>query len=89
MGTFLKDIQAQNNAGADPPLAGIFVVYDLPDRDCAALASNGEYTIANDGVAHYKTYIDNIVAQISNYSDVNTILIIGSLPAPSLDVYSY
>ncbi|CRG91600.1 hypothetical protein PISL3812_08650 [Talaromyces islandicus] len=76
MGTFLKDIQTKNKAGASPPLAGIFVVYDLPDRDCAALASNGEYSIANDGVAHYKTYIDNIVAQISNYSDVNTILII-------------
>ncbi|QKX55097.1 uncharacterized protein TRUGW13939_02189 [Talaromyces rugulosus] len=76
MGTFLEDIQTQNTAGADPPLAGIFVVYDLPDRDCAALASNGEYSIADDGVTHYKAYIDSIYDQISNYSDVNTILII-------------
>lgn len=79
MGTYLKDIQTKNNAGASPPLAGIFVVYDLPDRDCAALASNGEYTIANDGITHYKAYIDSIVAQITEYSDVNTILIIGKL----------
>jgi cellulose 1,4-beta-cellobiosidase len=89
MGTFLEDIQTQNNAGADPPLAGIFVVYDLPDRDCAALASNGEYTIADDGVTHYKAYIDSIYDQISKYSDVNTILIIGSFPVPSLDSCRY
>lgn len=35
------------------------VVYDLPDRDCAALSSNGELSIASGGVARYKTeYID-------------------------------
>ncbi|KAH8692255.1 1, 4-beta cellobiohydrolase [Talaromyces proteolyticus] len=76
MGTFLEDIQTKNKAGASPPLAGIFVVYDLPDRDCAALASNGEYTIADNGVEHYKAYIDSIVTQLTTYSDVHTILII-------------
>ena len=30
------------------------VVYDLPDRDCAAAASNGEFSIANGGAAKYK-----------------------------------
>lgn len=77
MGTYLADIQSQNAAGASPPIAGIFVVYDLPDRDCAALASNGEYSIADNGVANYKTYIDSIRAQIVKYSDVQTILVIG------------
>ncbi|CEJ59001.1 Putative 1,4-beta-D-glucan cellobiohydrolase C [Penicillium brasilianum] len=76
MGTYLADIQAQNKAGASPPIAGIFVVYDLPDRDCAALASNGEYSIANNGVANYKAYIDSIRTQILKYSDVQTILVI-------------
>lgn len=77
MGTYLGNIEAANKAGANPPIAGIFVVYDLPDRDCAAAASNGEYTIANNGVALYKTYIDNIAAQLKTYPDVHTILIIG------------
>lgn len=35
------------------------IVYDLPDRDCAALASNGELSIADGGLDKYKTqYID-------------------------------
>ncbi|KAJ5272510.1 hypothetical protein N7478_007635 [Penicillium angulare] len=76
MGTYLADIQSQNAAGASPPIAGIFVVYDLPDRDCAALASNGEYSIADNGVANYKAYIDSIRAQIVKYSNVQTILVI-------------
>ena len=77
MGTYLADIQALNNAGADPPIAGIFVVYDLPDRDCAAAASNGEYTVADNGVEYYMEYIDAIKAQLLAYSDVRVILIIG------------
>jgi cellulase/cellobiase CelA1 len=80
MGTYLADIQSKNAAGASPPIAGIFVVYDLPDRDCAALASNGEYTIANNGVANYKAYIDSIRAQLVKYSNVHTILVVGKNP---------
>ncbi|PYH40386.1 putative cellobiohydrolase [Aspergillus saccharolyticus JOP 1030-1] len=76
MATYLADIKAQNAAGANPPIAGQFVVYDLPDRDCAALASNGEYSIANNGVANYKAYIDSIREVLVQYSDVHTILII-------------
>ncbi|KAL4891459.1 putative 1,4-beta-D-glucan cellobiohydrolase C [Aspergillus ambiguus] len=76
MGTYLADIKAKNAAGANPPIAGAFVVYDLPDRDCAALASNGEYSIANNGIANYKAYIDSIRAQLLKYPDVHTILVI-------------
>ncbi|KAH6712924.1 1, 4-beta cellobiohydrolase [Leptodontidium sp. MPI-SDFR-AT-0119] len=76
MGTFLSNIRALNTAGASPKVAGTFVVYDLPDRDCAALASNGEYSIANGGVANYKKYIDAIKALLVTYSDVKVILVI-------------
>ncbi|KAJ5226954.1 uncharacterized protein N7469_006960 [Penicillium citrinum] len=76
MDDFLADIKSKNAAGANPPNAGIFVVYDLPDRDCAALASNGEYSIADGGVAKYKTYIDNIRSTLLKYPDVQTILVI-------------
>jgi cellulose 1,4-beta-cellobiosidase len=77
MAPFLENIRALNKAGASPPFAGQFVVYDLPDRDCAALASNGEYSIANGGVANYKAYIDSIKSLLVTYSDVSVILVVG------------
>jgi len=52
------------------------VVYDLPDRDCAALASNGEFSIANNGLANYKNYIDLIAAQIAKYPTVKVVAVI-------------
>ncbi|RDW57893.1 putative cellobiohydrolase [Aspergillus mulundensis] len=76
MDDYLADIKAKNAAGANPPIAGQFVVYDLPDRDCAALASNGEYAIDDNGVEHYKAYIDSIREILLGYSDVQTILVI-------------
>lgn len=77
VGEILGKIKAKNDAGANPPEAGIFVVYDLPDRDCAAAASNGEFSIADNGVAHYKDYIDAYAAEIKKYPDVKTILVYG------------
>ncbi|KAI0117944.1 1, 4-beta cellobiohydrolase [Nemania sp. FL0031] len=74
MESTLADIRAANAKGANN--AGIFVVYDLPDRDCSAAASNGEYSIANGGVALYKQYIDAIVAVLKSYSDVKVILVV-------------
>lgn len=76
MGTYLADIQKQNAAGASPPIIGAFVVYDLPDRDCAALASNGEFSIANGGVANYKNYIDQIKKQLQAYPNVDVVLVV-------------
>lgn len=76
MESHLKAIRAANQAGQSPPYVGTFVVYDLPDRDCAAAASNGEYSIANGGVALYKAYIDAIKALVVEYSDVKMILLI-------------
>jgi cellulose 1,4-beta-cellobiosidase len=53
------------------------VVYDLPERDCAALSSNGELSLANNGTAMYQEYIDMIAAQIKTFSDVTFLLVIG------------
>jgi cellulose 1,4-beta-cellobiosidase len=36
------------------PLVTVFVLYDLPERDCAAQASAGELSIANGGEARYE-----------------------------------
>lgn len=72
----LAEIRAANEAGANPPNMGIFVVYDLPDRDCAAAASNGEWAIADGGVANYKAYIDRIREHIIAYSDIRMAIVL-------------
>lgn len=79
MDTYLTNIEALNAAGASPPVIGTFVVYDLPDRDCAALASNGEYSIANGGEAKYKAYIDSIKTILVKHSKTKVVLVIGRL----------
>jgi len=76
MDTYLTNIEALNAAGASPEVMGAFVVYDLPDRDCAAAASNGEYTIADNGVADYFTYIDSITTIVKAHPDTSIALVI-------------
>lgn len=75
-------MQKQNKAGARLILP--LVVYNLPNRDCAALASNGELSLENDGANLYKGYIDSIVSQIKTYSDVKFMLVIGMRKMPPL-----
>ncbi|KAF8665661.1 hypothetical protein AX16_000114 [Volvariella volvacea WC 439] len=41
------------------------VVYNLPDRDCAAKASAGELKLEEDGFNKYKAYIDSIARELS------------------------
>jgi cellulose 1,4-beta-cellobiosidase len=75
-GTDRLSLQAQlNNALAQAssgPVLFPIVIYDLPDRDCAALASNGELSIANDGLSYYEnSYIDPIAQILSAYENTN------------------
>lgn len=53
------------------------VVYDLPNRDCHAKASNGELLIDNDGVNKYKhDYIDKIVETIKKYPNAKVVAVV-------------
>jgi len=72
----LKDALAEQNAGSETVLT-VFVVYDLPGRDCHALASNGEL-LANDGdMERYKTeYIDVIDEKLATYKSQPIVLVI-------------
>ncbi len=45
---------AQDAANGAQPVVVTLVIYDLPNRDCAALASNGELLIANGGMTRYQ-----------------------------------
>ena len=63
------------------------VIYDLPNRDCSALASNGELLIAQNGLNRYKTeYIDVIYSVISQskYSNLRIIMVIEPDSLPNL-----
>lgn len=71
----LAEIRAANQAGGN--YAAILVVYNLPDRDCAAAASNGEFALADDGINKYKNYINLIRELVVEYSDLRIILAIG------------
>ncbi|KAF1939315.1 cellobiohydrolase-like protein II precursor, partial [Clathrospora elynae] len=59
------------------------VIYDLPGRDCAAKASNGELAVGQ--LSTYKTeYIDPIVAIFKKYPNVAISLIIEPDSLPNL-----
>lgn len=63
------------------------VVYDLPNRDGSALASNGELLIAQNGLNRYKTeYIDVIYSIISQakYSGLRIVMVIEPDSLPNL-----
>ncbi|MDO6386986.1 MULTISPECIES: glycoside hydrolase family 6 protein [unclassified Uliginosibacterium] len=64
-----------------------FVVYDLPDRDCASAASNGELNAATGGMSKYKTqYIDKLYSIFakSEYKSLRITLVIEPDSLPNL-----
>jgi cellulose 1,4-beta-cellobiosidase len=78
------------------PIVVKLVIYDLPGRDCAALASNGELSIAPNpptqplsGLDTYKTqYIEPIVQVLSNpaYANIRIVAIVEPDSLPNLVV---
>ncbi|KAG8702580.1 Beta-glucosidase cel3A [Ceratobasidium sp. 395] len=73
--TYLADADSKAKSTGKKQLVQI-VVYDLPDRDCHALASNGELSSANGGEALYKQYIDGIASAVSAYPDVRVVAVL-------------
>jgi cellulose 1,4-beta-cellobiosidase len=59
-----------------PNMIAPFVVYNLPDRDCAATVSYRELRLANNGEQLYRDYIDTIQKSIKSFPDINVVLII-------------
>ncbi|WP_211212919.1 glycoside hydrolase family 6 protein [Actinopolyspora mortivallis] len=80
----LDEALAQKGSG---PITASFVVYDLPGRDCAALASNGELPLTQEGLRRYKNdYVDAIteVFQDPKYDDVRIVTVIEPDGLPNL-----
>jgi cellulose 1,4-beta-cellobiosidase len=80
------DNALQQQSG-DTPLTIMLVIYDLPNRDCAAAASNGELLIGEDGLNIYKTqYIDPIAAILADpkYSSLRIVAVVEPDSLPNL-----
>ena len=72
---------------ANTPITVGFVIYDMPGRDCHALASNGELPLTQAGLQRYKTeYIDVIASTLANpkYKDLRIVNIIEPDSLPNL-----
>ncbi len=77
----------QDAANGATPLYAQFVIYDLPNRDCSALASNGELQVSQNGLNRYKTeYIDPIASILADptYKNLRIVLIIEIDSLPNL-----
>lgn len=82
MGRYLDDALAlQRKSGK--PVVTAFVVYDLPARDCAAQASNGELGVG-DLTRYQREFIDPIAAQIKAHPDQRIVAIIEPDSLPNL-----
>ncbi|WP_345561382.1 glycoside hydrolase family 6 protein [Nonomuraea rosea] len=83
----LDEAVRQDAANGSAPLTIQLVIYDLPNRDCSALASNGELLIAENGLNRYKTeYIDPISTIINSpaYANLRIVTIIEPDSLPNL-----
>jgi len=76
VGRHLDGAQQQQQKTGQPTLA-VFVVYDLPNRDCAAKASGGELKVKENGEARYKSeFIDPIAAQFQSHPNQPIVVIL-------------
>ncbi|MEU3253522.1 glycoside hydrolase family 6 protein [Streptomyces sp. NPDC006997] len=69
------------------PITATFVVYDLPGRDCAALASNGELPLTAAGLARYKSEYIDVIANVfkdPKYQDIRITTVIEPDGLPNL-----
>jgi cellulase/cellobiase CelA1 len=76
---------AQQSGGT--PVVITIIVYDLPNRDCAALASNGELLVSENGEERYRTeYIDPLTEILSDpqYDSLRKVAIVEPDSLPNL-----
>jgi cellulose 1,4-beta-cellobiosidase len=83
----LDEAVRQDAANGASPLTIQVVVYNLPNRDCSALASNGELRIAENGFNRYKSeYIDPIAGILDDpqYAGLRIVTVIEPDSLPNL-----
>jgi cellulose 1,4-beta-cellobiosidase len=80
--TELTDAEAEGTS-ATPAVIEI-VIYDLPGRDCAALASNGEIPATAAGLTEYETQYINPIASILTANNVPNLRVVAIIEPDSL-----
>jgi cellulose 1,4-beta-cellobiosidase len=79
------DQALEQQARSGQPVVTVFVVYDLPNRDCAAEASNGELSAEDGGEERYKRdFIDQIAAQFQAHNSQRIVAIVEPDSLPNL-----
>ncbi|WP_434756677.1 glycoside hydrolase family 6 protein [Paenibacillus amylolyticus] len=81
----LDAVLAQKKPGV--PITASFVIYNLPGRDCHALASNGELPLTQAALQTYKTDYIDVIADIfadPKYQDIRIIAVIEPDSLPNL-----
>ncbi len=81
---WLEEARRQSESAGDPAVP-VFVVYNLPNRDCAAKASNGELKIEEDGERRYREeYIDVIADHFAAHPERRIVAVIEPDSLPNL-----
>jgi cellulose 1,4-beta-cellobiosidase len=79
------DDAAKQSKAAGKPVIPVFLVYDLPNRDCSAKSSSGELTLENGGEKRYRTdFIDKIAEQFKAHSAQRIVVILEPDSLPNL-----
>lgn len=82
--TWLEDAERDGKENG-APVVPVFVVYNLPNRDCAAKSSNGELKIEEDGERRYREdYIDRLAALFQAHPEQPAVAIIEPDSLPNL-----
>lgn len=81
---YLDQALAQQ-AESGKPVVTVFVIYNLPDRDCHANASHGELHSASGGLETYKTaFIDEIAAAFRAHPNQRIVAVVEPDSIPNI-----
>jgi cellulose 1,4-beta-cellobiosidase len=80
--TELTDAEAEGTSST--PAVIEIVIYDLPGRDCAALASNGEIPATAAGLTEYETQYINPIATILSANNSANLRVVAIIEPDSL-----
>jgi cellulose 1,4-beta-cellobiosidase len=81
---WLDEAKKQQESSGKPTLS-LFIVYDMPNRDCAAKSSAGELKVAQNGAARYRTeFIDPIAAHFAAHPELPIVVVLEPDSLPNL-----
>lgn len=72
----IESARAVQQETGEEQIVGL-VLYNLPDRDCSAGESAGELSLAENGLARYRTeYVDQFAARVQAASDLTFAIVL-------------